>query len=418
MTVDLLAGEDIGRSPAERELLRREMEIGETIRLLQRRILHISGEVRTGDLLAQLDGAEAAYRELIGRMGAEDEKLLSLITVRGIDAPSIQRLLDGDTTLFDYFATDTGLYVWAIHREMVHLERIALTREELRSLVFSFLDTIHDKNKRKTDSIARKAYDLLLKPVIPFISGERIGFIPDDSLIYLPFAAMRYRGKYLVEGFSLFQLSDAGLLEQIMSAKEPPGLRILAFGDPDLENEALDLHRAVEELTLIRKRIGSTTVLLNEQASEAKAAEMMAGYDVFHFAVRVLFDPVVPLRSGLLLTPGAGQDGTLSALEIYRLRYPGRAAVLSGCDAVPEKDPEGKAFSALQRAFLYAGSSSVVSTLWLIEDRASSHLLEFFYQQLAKKGSFSDSLRAAQLHLLREGHPPYVWAAFVLTGKY
>jgi CHAT domain-containing protein len=418
MTVDLLAGEDIGRSPAERELLRREMEIGETIRLLQRRILHISGEVRTGELLAQLDGAEAAYRELIGRMGAEDEKLLSLITVRGIDAPSIQRLLDGDTTLFDYFATDTGLYVWAIHREMVHLERIALTREELRSLVFSFLDTIHDKNKRKTDSIARKAYDLLLKPVIPFISGERIGFIPDDSLIYLPFAAMRYRGKYLVEGFSLFQLSDAGLLAQIMPAKEPPGLRILAFGDPDLENEALDLHRAVEELTLIRKRIGSTTVLLNEQASEAKAAEMMAGYDVFHFAVRALFDPVVPLRSGLLLTPGAGQDGTLSALEIYRLRYPGRAAVLSGCDAVPEKDPEGKAFSALQRAFLYAGSSSVVSTLWLIEDRASSHLLEFFYQQLAKKGSFSDSLRAAQLHLLREGHPPYVWAAFVLTGKY
>jgi CHAT domain-containing protein/tetratricopeptide (TPR) repeat protein len=407
LTVDLLAGEDIGRSPAERELLRREMELGETIRILQQRILHISGEVRTGEFLAQLKDAEAAYRELIGRMGAENEKLLSLVSVRGIDVPSLQRLLDGDTTLFDYFTTDTSLYVWAIQRKMVHLERIALTREELRSLVFTFLDAIRDKNKRRTDSIARKAYDLLLKPVIPFVSGERIGFIPDDSLFYLPFAAMRYRGKYLAEGFSLFQLSDAGLLEQVMSVKEPSGLRILAFGDPDLENESLDLHRAVEELALIRKRIGHTTVLLNEQASEAKAAEMIEGYDIFHFAVRGLFDPDVPLRSGLLLTPGAGQDGTLSALEIYRLRYPGRAVVLSGCDTLPEKDPEGK-----------AGSSSVVSTLWLIEDRAASHLLDLFYRQLAKKESLSDSLRAAQLRLLREGHPPYVWAAFVLTGKY
>ena len=121
--------------------------------------------------------------------------------------------------------------------------------------------------------------------------------------------------------------------------KEPSGLRILAFGDPDLEDEALDLHRAAEELALIRKRIGSTTVLLNEQASEAKAAEMTAGYDILHFAVRGLFDPDDPLRSGLLLTPGAGQDGTLSVLEIFRLRFPGRAVVLSGCDTAAGERP-------------------------------------------------------------------------------
>ena len=41
-----------------------------------------------------------------------------------------------------------------------------------------------------------------------------------------------------------------------------------------------------------------------------------------------------------------------------------------------------------------------------------------FYRQLGKKEPLADALRAAQLHLLREGYPPYVWAAFVLTGKY
>jgi CHAT domain-containing protein len=419
MTVDLLTGEDIGRSPRERELLGRERELGERIRILQRRILQISGEVQTGELLERLGSAEEAHRELIGRLGAEDKKLLSVASVQGIGASSIQRLLDGNTTLFDYFVTERALYVWAIHREMVHLERIPLPREELRGLVFSFLGAIRDKNRRKAESISRRAYNLLLKPVIPYVSGERIGFIPDDSLSYLPFAALSYRGKFLVEGFSLFQLSGIGLLEQVMPVKEPSGLRILAFGDPDLEDETLDLHRAADELALIRKRVGSTTVLLNEQASEAKAAEIAAGYDILHFAVRGVFDPGHPLRSGLLLTPGAGQDGTLSALEIHRLRFPERAVILSGCDTVPEKDPEGKALSALQQAFLSSGTRSVVSTLWLIEDRtAASRLLEFFYRRLGRKESFSDALRAAQLQLLREGYLPYVWAAFVVTGKY
>ena len=83
-----------------------------------------------------------------------------------------------------------------------------------------------------------------------------------------------------------------------------------------------------------------------------------------------------------------------------------------------EADPEGQGFSALQRAFFHAGSSSVVSTLWLVDDRAAAHLLDLFYQQLRNKELLADSLRAAQLHLLRDGYPPYVWAAFILTGRY
>ncbi|MHB8908866.1 MAG: CHAT domain-containing protein [Syntrophales bacterium] len=418
MTMDLLAGQDIGGSAAGRELLRRETEAGKTIGLLRHRIMGVSGEALTRRLLERLAGAEAHYHDLLGRLGAEDARLLALVSVRGVEASSLQVLLDHDTTLFDYFATDGGLYVWALSREQIHMERIPLTREALRGLVFSVLDAIHGKNKRRTENLSRKAYDLLLKPIIPFISGERIGFIPDDCLRYFPFAALNYRGKFLVEGFSLFQLPGAGLLEQAVPGKTPFGLRILAFGDPNLENETLDLHHAKGELLQIRKRIGNTTLLTNEQASEAKVAEMMAGYDILHFAVRGQFYPEAPLRSGLLLTPGAGQDGTLDALDIFRIRYPGRAVVLSGCDPLPREDPEGRSLLALQQAFLYAGSPSVVSTLWLVDDRAASRFMDIFYRQVAKREPLADSLRAAQLRLLREGYPPYVWAAFVLTGKY
>lgn len=418
LTVDLLNGQEIGRTDGERERLRQETVLGREIRRLQRRILQISDEAIADAPRERLKHLEGSYRELIDRIGAEDERLLSLIAVRGVDPAALQRLLDENTTLFDYFSTRDSLYVWAVHRGQLHLERIGLTREELRSFVFSFLAAIRDRDKRKTETFSRRAYDLLLKPIIPFVSGERIGFIPDDALVNLPFAAMSYRGKFLAEGFTIFHLPEAALLRQVLGETGPAGLRILAFGNPDLENEALDLHFAAQEVERIRRRIGGTTVLLRQEATEAKAGEMLSGYDILHFAVRGQFFPEEILDSGLLLTPGAGQDGRLTVREIFRLRFQGRAVVLSGCDPVPEKDPEGRGPISLQRAFLGAGSPSVVSTLWLSDGKAVAHLLDLFYRQLGKKEPLAEALRAAQLHLLREGYPPYVWAAFVLTGRY
>jgi CHAT domain-containing protein len=415
---EILAGQDLGASPAERELLRQEVRLGETIRHLETRLLHLADEARSRELLGRLEGAEESYRDLIARFQGEAERLLALIRVRGVALPALQGLLDENTTLFDYFSTERGLYVWAIHHQGVHLERIELSREKLRALVFAFLDAVEKRGKRRTEGIYRRAYDLLLKPVIPFVSGERIGFIPDDCLVYFPFAAMNYRGRFLAEGFTLFQLPAAGLLGPLMAGKVTQGMKILAFGDPILENEELDLHHARQELEQIRKRGTRTTVLLQSEASEAKAAQMMAGYDVLHFAVRAQFHSDSPLNSGLLLTPGAGQDGTLTTLEIFRLRYPGQTIVLSGCDTRPREDPEGSGLPLLQRAFLHAGSPSVISTLWLVDDRAAAHLLDLFYRQLGRKESPADALRAAQLHLSREGYPPYIWAAFVLTGRY
>lgn len=416
MTVDLLIGQDLGRNPAEREWMRQEVQLGKEIQELEQRTLQVSNGETADALRERLKHAEAAYRDLVDRIGGAEKNLLSLIAVREADPLALQRLLDDDTTLFDYFATAGNLYVWAIQRGRIHQERIELPREELRSLVFSFLAAIRDRNRRRTEGISRKAYDLLLKPVIPFVSGERIGFIPDDALVYLPFSALNYRGKFLTEGFSIFQIPSADLFGGSTAEKGAANLRILGFGNPDLENEALDLHHAPRELEQIRKRIVGTTVLLGQEASEARAGEMPAGYDILHFAVRGQFFPEETLNSGLLLTPGAGQDGRLTIREIFGLRFQGRGIVLSGCDPSPEKDPEGRGFLGLQRAFLNTGSPAVISTLWLSNDKAATRFLEMFYRQLDRKESFADALRSAQIQMLREGQPPHVWAAFVLNG--
>ena len=118
MMTDLLSGQDIGATPAEWGLLKRETELGDIVRILRRRILNVSEEAHTEELLERLKGIGTMHDELLGQFGPEGKKLLSLVSVRGIDPIALQRLLDENTTLFSYFATDTGLYVWAIHRNM------------------------------------------------------------------------------------------------------------------------------------------------------------------------------------------------------------------------------------------------------------------------------------------------------------
>ena len=143
-----------------------------------------------------------------------------------------------------------------------------------------------------------------------------------------PFAAMNYRGKFLAEGFSIFYLPTAALLEEVVTEKTHSGLRILAFGNPDLEDETLDLHYAVEELKRIRKQ--GDTILLNEQASETNAEEMMANYDILHFAVRGQFNPDDAAAFG----PSA-DTGRRSGRHPERPRY--LPASLSGKGRRPER---------------------------------------------------------------------------------
>ena len=70
----------------------------------------------------------------------------------------------------------------------------------------------------------------------------------------------------------------------------------------------------------------------------------------------------------------------------------------------------------LTRGFLYAGVGSIVSSLWKIDDRATSLLMQHFYRSLQETDKRS-ALRTAQLRMQRDGlRHPFYWAAFQLTG--
>ena len=129
--------------------------------------------------------------------------------------------------------------------------------------------------------------------------------------------------------------------------------------------------------------------------------------------------------SGLVVA-GAGHDDLLTAEEIGVLDLRGtELVVLSACESGLGHLRAGQGVIGLVGALDRAGARSVVSTLWKVSDEATSPFMASFYQKFWGGTGPAQSLRLAQLDLIRgiirsnagESYAhPFYWAAFVLVG--
>jgi CHAT domain-containing protein len=74
--------------------------------------------------------------------------------------------------------------------------------------------------------------------------------------------------------------------------------------------------------------------------------------------------------------------------------------VSSGCETALGKLSSGDELVGLIRAFIYAGTPSVVVSLWKVDDASTASLMSSFYKNL-KTTSKAESLRQAQLDMIR-----------------
>jgi CHAT domain-containing protein len=90
--------------------------------------------------------------------------------------------------------------------------------------------------------------------------------------------------------------------------------------------------------------------------------------------------------------------------------------VLSGCSTGLGR-LSGDGILGLTRAFLYAGTPSVVVSYWDVSDRATAFLMERFYAAIRAGRNKAAALRQAQLATRARFRHPALWAAFALVGE-
>jgi CHAT domain-containing protein len=142
-----------------------------------------------------------------------------------------------------------------------------------------------------------------------------------------------------------------------------------------------------------------------------------------HFGVHALMNSEKPAFSGVVLSmvrpDGAPQNGVLWLSGIYSLRMPVNLVVLSGCHTANGREVPGEGLEGLSRAFFFAGARTVVGSLWSVEDRETSLLMQRFYRNLIQgKMSPAAALRRAQIDTASDPatSAPFHWAGFTVQG--
>jgi hypothetical protein len=118
---------------------------------------------------------------------------------------------------------------------------------------------------------------------------------------------------------------------------------------------------------------------------------------------------------------GKDQNGFVGLQDIYGLHAPVDLVVLSACRTGLGKDVRGEGLIGLTRGFMYAGASSVVASLWKVDDEATAELMKRFYANMLQRHMPpSTALRAAQNSIREQPQwsAPYYWAAFTLQGEH
>jgi CHAT domain-containing protein/Tfp pilus assembly protein PilF len=398
-----------------------------------------------------------------------------------VGAQKIQKeLLDPGTALIEYVLGEKQSFAWVVTRERLSSFVLA-PGKEIEGHSNAYRKAISEKVSSLTAGTAlaqlasrsRALYQELFQPLEKSLSSiRRLIIIPDGALAYLPLEtllcddqaspakASAAPPRYLLERFAISYAPSASALVAIKSrtrsasgepASQPKGL--LAFGDPiydkaDLSagersatpvssRSMLNLYAErgfeLSRLPYTREEVSGISSLFpasqrriylgTEAREENVKAEKLDQYRYIHFAAHGVVDEDKPMRSGIVLSlnSGATEDGILQMSEIMRLKLNADLVTLSACRTGLGRLLSGEGIIGLTRAFFYAGTSSVVVSLWNVNDLATADLMKTFYQKLNSGMSKDEALQQAKLTLIN-GHQrawrhPYFWAPFVLVGE-
>jgi CHAT domain-containing protein len=173
--------------------------------------------------------------------------------------------------------------------------------------------------------------------------------------------------------------------------------------------------------------VQSPDIRLGNNANEYDVKTLdLTVYRYLHFATHgVLAGDIPYLKQPALVLSQVGnlkgEDGFLTMEEVLDLKLAADLTVLSACQTALGQEISGEGIMGLMRAFLYAGSRSVIVSLWNVEDESTATLMATLYSHVAKGLPLAEALRRAKedLRKYRDGRfaHPFYWAPFIIFGS-
>jgi CHAT domain-containing protein len=415
---------------------------------------------RIAALQKQRNELEIEYSNLILEIRKQDPRYAEIQYPEPLTLSDAQALLDPDSVLLEYSIGDSASWLFAITAnsaaafeipsgkkldDQVHNFREVLLKPDA---TFQTLEQAHTKYVTQAQTL----YSELVRPTEAILKGkQRILIATDGALSYLPFESLLTKNDnskaihfeslpYLVRDYEIYYVPSSTVLASVIKnnpEKNDQQKQLLALADPWLKNGSSEIaavrgwgtlgplpnaRTEVQNIANLYPK-DQVTVFEGKQASEKNFKQSdLQEYKRIHFASHGLIDEEKPEYSALVLSSDekGNEDGYLTMREVFDLKLNADLVVLSACKTGLGKEVRGEGVTGISRAFLCAGTPSVLVSLWDVSDRSTADFMASFYKSMeAKSMNKSAALREARLQMIasKKFSHPYYWAPFVLIGN-
>lgn len=469
--VDIRTGVDPQLIHQEAELVRR-IRLGEKTRAV---LLESADRAQLEALEQELARLAREHDALVGRIRRSSPAYAALALPQPLAASAIRGLLDESTMLIEAHVGEDVGYVWFATADSLTWRRIPGRREvdaasrELHRLLTARAGAGSNDLARIEAELSASA-SRLAEWIAPANRAEgiaRVLYVPDAGLNYVPLAALPAGGTPMVATYEITtapSVSVVGTMRTRDQSRSETSDRIAVFADPVFRSDDPRVRQSIarmenrapaaaapEDAIVLRSAADAGIASLPRlrfSRREAQAIANLAGgdavsaldfdadrerllqsdlseYGTIHFATHGIINSRAPELSGLVLSlvgrDGSVRDGFVSLGQIYNMELSANLVVLSACQTALGDEVRGEGLVGLTRGFMHAGADRVVASLWQVDDRATSVLMERFYRALLEEGTGpAEALRRAQLSMLQEERwsSPYFWAAFQVQGDW
>jgi hypothetical protein len=374
---------------------------------------------------------ERQIARLFRRLESESPAVAEMQRMKGASLADLRATLAPGETAIEYFSTGDYFSAFVASRDRVHVSRCIATKSEIEPLVATlqfqiekfnygpeYVDAYFGHLRRAANNVLGQLYKLIFAPLEPFIETDRLVLIPHDALHYVPFHALYNGEQYLIDRFDVSYAPSSAVLKLCRDKRESSragqdrrgalnadlllALGVKEAGTPNIEQE-------IESLAALYP---NSLKLTGGQATLENLLEHAPRARYLHLASHGYFRRDNPMFSFLKLA-----GAKLHFYSLLDLRLKAEMVTLSACHTGVNKVFPGDELHGLVRGFLYAGTPSVVASLWAVSDLSTAELMREMYSQLRAGATKRAALRQAQLVIKEAYGHPYYWAPFVLMGN-
>lgn len=363
-------------------------------------------------------------------------------------------LLEEDEALINYIVSEDEVFALVLNRQDIMFHTMG-SADSLSVQITSLRRSVLSDNSAQYSELANHLYNQLIKPVISNLDAKSLIIVPDQSLHYLPFEMLLtdmpqhsnyHNFPYLIREYKISYVPSATLLQMLTKQKmsdpknlfavapfnersmniseQDPASRYLANLSPLplTQYETDEIAKIFDEPQTWMEYIfpEEINILLGEEATKSTIeTTSFRDYGFIHFATHAFVNEDDPALSGIAFWGDENEDGVIYVNDIYNMQMNADLVVLGACETGLGTVYKGEGMIGFTRAFIYAGASNLMVSMWKVNDQPTANLMIEFYRNAKDGHSYSESLQMAKMELINQPEfaAPRHWAAFVLQGR-